>query len=115
MLVSNSNASTRRSCHDGPLVCRSSALGGTTMDRLHRQTLGDTLRRTARRLPHKTALVFRTRTWTYAALDADCNRVAHGLAGLGIVKGDRVAILSRNSAEFVLIRFALARLGAVLV
>jgi fatty-acyl-CoA synthase len=85
------------------------------MDRLHRQTLGDTLRRTARRLPHKTALVFRTRTWTYAELDADCNRVANGLAGLGIVKGDRVAILSRNSAEFVLIRFALARLGAVLV
>jgi len=85
------------------------------MDRLHRQTLGDTLRRTARRLPHKTALVFRTRTWTYAELDADCNRVAHGLAGLGIAKGDRVAILSRNSAEFVLIRFALARLGAVLV
>ena len=82
---------------------------------LHRQTLGDTLRRTARRSPDRLALLFAGRTWTYTQLDADVNRVAHGLAGLGIAKGDRVAILSRNSAYFVLLRFALARLGAVLV
>jgi fatty-acyl-CoA synthase len=85
------------------------------MDLLHRQTLGDTLRRTARRSPDRLALLFEGRTWTYTQLDTEVNRVAHGLAGLGIAKGDRVAILSRNSAYFVLLRFALARLGAVLV
>jgi fatty-acyl-CoA synthase len=83
--------------------------------RARRQTLADVLRRTARRLPHKPALFFEGQTWTYAELDTDCNRIGHGLAGIGIGKGDHVAILSRNSAAFVLLRFALARLGAVLV
>ena len=85
------------------------------MDLLHRQTIGDTLRRTARRTPERLALWFEGRTWTYADLDDEVNRVAHGLSGLGIGKHDRVAILSRNSDSFVLLRFALARLGAVLV
>jgi len=85
------------------------------MDLLHRQTLGDTLRRSARRSPHRLALQFEDQTWTYAELDADVNRVAHGLAAIGITKGDPVAVLSRNSAYFVLLRFALAKLGAVLV
>jgi fatty-acyl-CoA synthase len=87
----------------------------TPTRQLHRQTVGDTLRRTARRVPNKSSLVFGGRNWTYAELDSDCNRIAHGLAGMGVRKGDRVAILSRNSAVFVLLRFALARLGAVLV
>ena len=39
----------------------------------------------------------------------------HGLAGIGVRSGDRVAILSRNSHAFAALRFALARLGAVLV
>lgn len=82
---------------------------------LHRQTLGDTLRRSARRNPERLALQFEEQVWTYAQLDADVNRVAHGLAAIGIIKGDRVAVFSRNSASFVLLRFALARLGAVLV
>src|SRR5687768_11788127 len=85
------------------------------MDLLRRQTLGDTLRRSARRSPERLALRFEDQTWTYAKLDSDVNRVAHGLAGIGIVKGDRVAVLSRNSAYFVLLRFALAKIGAVLV
>jgi fatty-acyl-CoA synthase len=85
------------------------------MEPLHRQTLGDTLRRSARRYPDRPALRFEDQDWSYAQLDADVNRVAHGLAAMGIVKGDRVAVFSRNSAYFVLLRFALARLGAVLV
>jgi fatty-acyl-CoA synthase len=85
------------------------------MDVLHRQTLGDTLRRSARRDPDRLALRFEHREWSYAQLDAEVNRVAHGLAAIGISKGARVAIFSRNSAYFVLLRFALARLGAILV
>ena len=54
-------------------------------------------------------------SWTYAQLDAVCNRLAHGLAARGLRAGDRLALLSRNSHHFVAIRFAVARLGAVLV
>src|ERR1051325_7238795 len=80
-----------------------------------RHTLGDLLRRTAARLPSKTAVICGEVTWSYAELDRITNRFAHGLAARGVGKGDRVAIVSRNSHAFVVLRFALARLGAVLV
>ena len=80
-----------------------------------RQNIGDLLRRTAMRLPHKTAIICGNVHWTYAELHALCDRLASGLAAQGCVKGDRVAILARNSHAFVAMRFALARLGAVLV
>ncbi len=78
-------------------------------------TLGDVLRRTAQRVPDKAAIVFDGVTWTYRELDAICNRAANGLLARGVQPGDRVAILSRNSSSFVALRFALARIGAVLV
>jgi fatty-acyl-CoA synthase len=53
--------------------------------------------------------------WTYAEFEHVCRRLAAGLAGSGVTKGDRVAILSHNSHAFAAFRFALARLGAVLV
>ena len=84
--------------------------------RMARQhTLGDLPRRSARRYPDRIAIRCGKVTWTYAAFDAICNRLARGLIGRGIAPGDRVAILSRNSHAFVALRFALARIGAVLV
>ncbi len=53
--------------------------------------------------------------WTYAEFDALCSRLAAGLHANGIAKGTHVAVLSRNSHAFAALRFALARLGAVLV
>ncbi len=82
-------------------------------------TLGDLLRRTAARLPDKPAIRCGATAWTYREFDAVVNRLANGLAaghaGLPVGAGDRVAVLSRNSHTFAAIRFALARLGAVLV
>ncbi|MEZ5657894.1 MAG: acyl-CoA synthetase [Burkholderiaceae bacterium] len=80
-----------------------------------RHTLGDLLRRTAARLPNKTAIVCGHTQWSYAEFDGICNRLANGLAAQGVAAGDRVAVLSRNSHAFAALRFALARLGAVLV
>ena len=80
-----------------------------------RHTLGDVLRRSAMRTPNKPAIEFGKVRWTYAEFDRICNRVASGLRGIGVGSGDRVAILSRNSHAFPAIRFAVARLGAVLV
>jgi fatty-acyl-CoA synthase len=82
---------------------------------IRRQTLGDILHRSAARTPAKTALVCGATRWSYAELDALCTRLAAGLAQRGLADGDRVAILARNSHAFVALRFAVARLGAVLV
>src|SRR5580704_3687038 len=82
---------------------------------IRRQTLSDLLHRSAKRLPSKTAIVCGETTWSYATFDAVCDRLAAGLAARGVAKGARVAILARNSHAFAALRFALARLGAVLV
>ena len=82
-------------------------------------TLGDLLRRTAARLPNKPAIRCGQVSWTYREFDTVVNRLANGLAagraGAAVREGDRVAVLSRNSHAFAALRFALARLGAVLV
>ena len=77
--------------------------------------VGDILRRSAARHGGKAAVLCGSVCWSYGELDAICNRLARGLSKLGVVKGDRVAILSRNSHSFVAIRFAVARIGGVLV
>jgi fatty-acyl-CoA synthase len=82
---------------------------------IHRQTLGELLRRSARRTPTKLAVTCGDARYTYAEFDALCSRLASGLACRGVAKGDRVAVLARNSHGFAALRFALARLGAVLV
>ncbi|WP_315773215.1 MULTISPECIES: acyl-CoA synthetase [unclassified Bradyrhizobium] len=82
---------------------------------VRRQTLGDLLRRSAARTPTKTAVICGEISWTYAEFNAIVDRLAAGLAAQGVGKGERVAILARNSHAFAALRFALARLGAVLV
>lgn len=86
-----------------------------SIEAIRQHSLGDVLRRTARRLPEKTAIVCGTVTWSYAEFDAICSRLAQALMARGVAAGDRVAILSRNSHAFAAMRFALARIGAVLV
>jgi fatty-acyl-CoA synthase len=82
---------------------------------ISRQTLGDLLRRTRLRFPNKLAIRCGSTDWTYAEFDDIVDRFATGLAAHGIEVGDRVAVISRNSHAFAALRFALARLGAVLV
>jgi fatty-acyl-CoA synthase len=78
-------------------------------------TLAEVLRRTARRTPSLTALRCGNTSWTYAELNARARQASVGLTKMRIAKGDRVAVLSRNSPEFAVVRFAIARVGAVLV
>lgn len=82
---------------------------------IRRQTLADLLRRSAKRFPTKPAILCGATAWTFAEFDAVTDRLAAGLAGMGVAKGSRVAVLARNSHAFAALRFALARLGAVLV
>lgn len=78
-------------------------------------TLGNSLRMTARRVPHDPALLFEDREYTYAELDAAVDRTAAVLRGLGVARGDRVVLVATNSDRFVIAFYATLRLGAVLV
>jgi acyl-CoA synthetase (AMP-forming)/AMP-acid ligase II len=83
-----------------------------------RATLGDQLRRNARRFPDKTALVQPSsptggrRAVTYGELDTQANRLAHAFAARGIGRGDVVAIMGRNCPEHVAAFWAAIKLGA---
>jgi len=65
--------------------------------------------------PRKIALTFENRRYTYADLDVWSNRVAEGLAALGIGRGDRVALFLPNIPEFAAAYLGIQKLGAVAV
>src|SRR5688572_17348515 len=78
-------------------------------------TLGRMLDQTADRFADTLAIVFQDRTWTYGQLRAEVNRMAGGLARLGVRKNDRVVMALPNCPEFVISFFAIQKLGAVVV
>ena len=82
---------------------------------IHRVNVGDSLTRTARRRPGNVAVVDGQRSWTYAELDAWVNRIAHALVRNGYGRGDALALASGNSAEFLAVYYACAKLGVVCV
>lgn len=83
------------------------------MTRAWSSTVGDLIRRSARRDPTRVALAFEDRSWTYAALDAGASRVARRLLSLKLRKGDRVAAYGKNSDAYLLLYLACARAGLV--
>jgi acyl-CoA synthetase (AMP-forming)/AMP-acid ligase II len=82
---------------------------------IHRVNVGDSLTRTAARLPDAVAVVDGDRRFSYAELNAWVNRVAHGLARRGYRRGDALALASGNSVEFLVTYYACAKLGIVCV
>lgn len=80
-------------------------------------TIGANLDRTVAAHAERDALVERAsgRRWTYERFSDDVEAVALGLRDLGVVKGDRVGIWAPNCAEWMLVQYATAKLGAVLV
>ncbi|MFL0578154.1 AMP-binding protein [Dietzia sp. 179-F 9C3 NHS] len=80
-------------------------------------TICDNLAATVERFGDRDALVDvqAARRWTYTEFLADVRRLAAGLHRLGIRKGDRVGIWSPNRWEWVMIQYATAEIGAVLV
>jgi acyl-CoA synthetase (AMP-forming)/AMP-acid ligase II len=82
---------------------------------IQRINVGDSLTRSAAARPGHLAVVDGDRRWTYAEFNAFTNRVAHGLAGLGYTRGDALGLASGNSAEFLAVYFACAKLGLACV
>jgi fatty-acyl-CoA synthase len=90
---------------------------GTSDTPLIGDTIGDHFERTAARFADRPALVSRQQDvrLTYAQLDAAVDAAAAGLLRAGIRAGDRVGIWAPNCAEWVLVQYATAKVGAILV
>ncbi|MFA4081019.1 AMP-binding protein [Mycobacteroides salmoniphilum] len=90
---------------------------GSSASPIIEETIGESFERIAGAHPDVDALVDVAggQRWTYRELDAEINLVARGLLSRGIAAGDRVAIWAPNCAEWVLVQYATAKIGAILV
>ncbi|HEV2372102.1 MAG TPA: AMP-binding protein [Streptosporangiaceae bacterium] len=90
---------------------------GASVHPLLGETIGDNLGRVAAAHPAADALVDvpSGRRWSYSQLDTDTDTLARGLVDLGIQAGERVGIWSPNCPEWVLLQYATAKIGAILV
>lgn len=77
--------------------------------------LNDALDRNVRTYPQKTALVYNRDRYTYAQLGEKVNRFSNALTALGIGRGDRVALLSKNCADYLISLYGIFQAGAVVV
>ncbi len=71
--------------------------------------------RCARRYPEKDATVFEGKRRSFREFNERVNRAANALNALGVRKGEKVAVLSRNRPEMLEIMFACAKLGVIYV
>ena len=90
---------------------------GVSQEPLRGTTVGNLLAETARRFPNNEALVSQHEDvrWSYAELDERVNETAACLVSLGLEPGDRIGLLAPNMAEWVVLQFATARAGLILV
>jgi fatty-acyl-CoA synthase len=100
-----------------PSASQPSYSHGTSATPLLGETIGANLRRIAAQFGGSEAVVDAPtgRRWTYRQFDDDTDALARGLLAAGIEARDRVGIWSPNCAEWVLLQFATAKIGAILV
>src|SRR3954468_20555479 len=81
------------------------------------ETISANLRRTVERFGAREALVVRHQGYraTYRELWEQVGLAARGLLGRGVRTGDRVGVWSPNCCEWVVLQYATARIGAILV
>jgi fatty-acyl-CoA synthase len=84
---------------------------------LREVTLGRMLDETVARYPDREALVYVDRNYrmTWRQLGEQTDRLARGLMAMGVQKGEKVAIWATNVPDWVLLMFATAKIGAVLL
>ena len=81
----------------------------------HDYTLNGALKSRAGRDPARPFMLCRGRVWTWGEFAQTVDAAARVLASRGIRKGDRMAVMARNGDGHVILLFALARLGAIMV
>ena len=90
---------------------------GASQSQIIYETIGNYFDRTCESNPEIDALVVRHQNvrWSYQQLQEQVNSLAAGLLALGIQTGDRVGIWGPNSAEWVMVQLATAKIGAIMV
>ncbi|MEW1949492.1 AMP-binding protein [Pseudarthrobacter sp902506025] len=95
---------------------------GDTDVPLLEETIGANFERVAAQFPLHDALIEAApvpgadaRRWSYTKMNDDVDRLARALLALGVAKGERVGIWSPNCAEWTLLQYATAKMGAILV
>jgi len=90
---------------------------GASTSQIIYETIGNYFDRTCESNPEIDALVVRHQNvrWSYQQLQEQVNSLAAGLLALGIQTGDRVGIWGPNSAEWVMVQLATAKIGAIMV
>jgi long-chain acyl-CoA synthetase len=78
-------------------------------------TFADPLARALQLAPNRTAVMFEQRAFTYRELGSRCARLASVLQTKGVGRGDRVAILAANSAQYIEAYLAIPAAGFVIV
>lgn len=78
-------------------------------------TLADTLRRSVKHWGNRVAVASPDRLMTYRELHERTSRLANALEGLGINRGDRIAIISETRPEFAELYYAASKLGVCVV
>jgi len=94
-----------------------SRYAGPTTPPLLEQTIGEVLAEVVARFGEREALVSvaQGERYTYRELSEAVDAVARGLVAVGTAKGDRVGIWAPNCSEWLLVQYATARIGAILV
>jgi acyl-CoA synthetase (AMP-forming)/AMP-acid ligase II len=77
--------------------------------------IGNLLAQNARKFPELLAIECEGRSYTYRQVNEQVNKLANGLLQQGINKGDKLALMMKNSDHFVFTFFAAAKIGAVAV
>ena len=94
-----------------------SYVSGSSSHPLIGETIGNLFDRSAEKWSEREALVVRQQNvrYTYAELKQRVDALAMGLLKLGLQPGDRIGIWSPNNTEWVLLQFASAKIGLILV
>ncbi|WP_047151308.1 AMP-binding protein [Aneurinibacillus tyrosinisolvens] len=82
---------------------------------IRRLAIGDIIQRNARRYPDRIAIVDGEKHISFSEMENICNQFAHFLLEQGLKKGDRVACVCQNSAEFLFVMYGIAKAGLVWV
>ncbi|MBT2552487.1 AMP-binding protein [Arthrobacter sp. ISL-5] len=95
---------------------------GDTDVPLLEETIGHNFERVVAEFPYHDALIEAAavpgadaRRWSYTKLNDDVDRVGRALLALGVAKGERIGIWSPNCAEWTILQYATAKIGAILV
>lgn len=94
-----------------------SYVSGTSDKPLLGLTIGDLFDQTVEKFPDHEAFVSRHQAirYTYRELQEKVNQCARGLMALGLKRGERIGMWSPNYAEWVIVQFATAKVGTILV